>query len=210
MAEPLLHCQTVSTRSTIQAPGLKPTAARIHAAPVSEQHANIRPGRLVQTRPQNQRPPPAHPAADAARAARKPAVCPSAHEPERHRSPEWSNAHAAFISDCLADLNRSLIRIGTHLTTLNANVPDALDELARHLADLARMWSHEETGGRITFDRDKRVRRSCNASDFFSPCQRESREFESHHPLLNDQRRRPLPAALWFLGMGFRAVGAVR
>lgn len=84
-------------------------------------------------------------AADAARAARQPVVCLDAHEPETHRSPDWSNAHAIFISDCLAYLNRSLIRLGTRLTIVNANFPDALDQLASRLAALggiARLWSN--------------------------------------------------------------------
>lgn len=94
-------------------------------------------------------------------------VCLYASEPELLDDAEWSEAHTGFVDDCLRELDRALVRLGTRLTLVRGNFPAVLDDLARRLAGvggIGGIWSHEETGGRVTFDRDKRVRRWCDAN----------------------------------------------
>lgn len=102
-------------------------------------------------------------AADAGQAV----VCLYAYEPELTGDAAWSEAHTGFVDDCLVELDRALVRLGTRLTYARGNFPAVLDDLARRLKDaggIVRLWSHEETGGRVTFDRDRRVHRWCEAN----------------------------------------------
>jgi deoxyribodipyrimidine photo-lyase len=83
-------------------------------------------------------------------------------EPELLGAPDVSAQHIAFARECLAELNAELSRLGAPLTVLWGPMPDVLDALVSRYGPL-RLWSHEETGNRITFARDRRVRVWCRA-----------------------------------------------
>jgi deoxyribodipyrimidine photo-lyase len=81
-------------------------------------------------------------------------------EPELLHSPEYDAAHGVFVSDCLAALRDGLGALGLPLCVLRADLPDGLEALWR-TQPFAALWSHEETGQWITFQRDLRVAAWC-------------------------------------------------
>ncbi len=109
-----------------------------------------------------------HDHAPLARAAQtgRPVLCLYAFEPELLHSPEWDPSHAAFIRDCLVELDAALRARGSRLLTRVGDFPQVLGRLARDLSPhtIAHLWSHEETGNALTFERDKRVKRWCAAN----------------------------------------------
>lgn len=91
------------------------------------------------------------------RAAQKgPCVCLYVYEPELIRSQEFDASHLQFINDSLRELDRNLRDKGARLTCRFGSVVDVLDELHRNHG-VEGIWSHQETGNGLTFDRDKRV-----------------------------------------------------
>lgn len=86
------------------------------------------------------------------------------YEPGLLRSPEWDAAHSAFIDECLAGVESSLREVGAGVTYVRGDACEALDLLARRLNSsrgLSGLWSHEETGNDITYQRDRRVAAWC-------------------------------------------------
>ncbi len=90
-------------------------------------------------------------------AARGPVLCLYVYEPELLRSDELESSHFAFINECLADLDAELQRRGGRLVTRVGRVPEVFEEFRRN-PGIAGLWSHRETGNRITYDRDLRVK----------------------------------------------------
>jgi deoxyribodipyrimidine photo-lyase len=94
-----------------------------------------------------------------ARAARRgPCVCLYAYEPEILTSSDFDPSHLVFINQALAELGRSLSAIGGCLTLRVGRMPAILDDLDRSFG-VEALWSHQETGGAITYARDRRVAR---------------------------------------------------
>ena len=89
---------------------------------------------------------------------RGPCVCLYVYEPEILESPETDPSHLVFINQSLAELDRSLGAIGSRLTIRVGRMPGVLDELDRSLG-VEGLWSHQETGGAISYARDRRVTR---------------------------------------------------
>ena len=89
-------------------------------------------------------------------------VCLYAYEPELFESTEFDPSHLVFINQALAELDRSLGALGGRLTVRVGRMPDVLDELNRTLG-VEGIWSHQETGGAITYARDRRVARWARA-----------------------------------------------
>ncbi len=89
-------------------------------------------------------------------AARGPVLPVYVWEPELLRSPEYDAAHGVFVADCLAELRDRLGAIGLRLCVLRADLPGAFEALWR-AQPFAALWSHEETGQWITYQRDLRV-----------------------------------------------------
>jgi deoxyribodipyrimidine photo-lyase len=81
-------------------------------------------------------------------------------EPELLRSAEYDAAHGVFVADCLGELRDGLAARGLPLCVLRADLPDAFEALWR-AQPFAALWSHEETGQWITFQRDLRVAAWC-------------------------------------------------
>ena len=89
-------------------------------------------------------------------------VCLYVYEPEILESPEFDPSHLVFINQALAELDRSLGSLGGRLTTRVGRMPGVLDDLDRSLG-VEGLWSHQETGGAITYARDRRVARWARA-----------------------------------------------
>ncbi|MEM7313178.1 MAG: FAD-binding domain-containing protein, partial [Planctomycetota bacterium] len=85
-----------------------------------------------------------------------PCICLYVYEPELIASPEYDASHLDFINQSLRDLEQSLEKIGGRLIYRVGNVVDVLDKL-HHDYGIEAVYSHEETGNRITFDRDLAV-----------------------------------------------------
>jgi deoxyribodipyrimidine photo-lyase len=77
-------------------------------------------------------------------------------EPELLALPETDPRHLGFILESLAELRRALRARGSRLWIRRGEAVEVLDELADTLP-VAALWSHEETGLRATWDRDRRV-----------------------------------------------------
>ncbi|MFM7103016.1 MAG: deoxyribodipyrimidine photo-lyase/cryptochrome family protein [Verrucomicrobiota bacterium] len=84
------------------------------------------------------------------------------YEPELLRSPEWDPIHSRFIEESLRGLEAELATRGVRLITRLGEAVEELERLRREVGFLG-LWSHEETGNRLTFDRDVRVGRWCRA-----------------------------------------------
>lgn len=68
-------------------------------------------------------------------------------------APDFSNFHRQFIEDSLIDLNESLHNIGVSLIIFERNISDVMKYIL-DVYDVDCVFSHEETGNAITYDRD--------------------------------------------------------
>ncbi|MEM6532011.1 MAG: deoxyribodipyrimidine photo-lyase [Myxococcota bacterium] len=82
------------------------------------------------------------------------------YEPTLWRSEEMHGSHLRFINECLVELEIELRSRGAQLTTRVGEVVEVLDRLMAE-SPFERIWSHEETGNRLTFERDRNVARWC-------------------------------------------------
>ena len=82
------------------------------------------------------------------------------YEPELLQSPEWDASHSRFIAEALRELETEWTRRGGCLLFRRGEAVEQLERLHRETG-FVRLWSHEETGQRVTFDRDLRVARWC-------------------------------------------------
>ncbi|MCX6869883.1 MAG: deoxyribodipyrimidine photo-lyase [Verrucomicrobia bacterium] len=82
------------------------------------------------------------------------------YETELLQSPEWDASHSRFIAEALRELETEWTRRGGCLLLRRGEAVEQLERLHRETGFL-RLWSHEETGNRLTFDRDLRVARWC-------------------------------------------------
>ena len=94
------------------------------------------------------------PLAEAAKHGR--CVCLYVYEPEVMGSDEFDETHLTFLNQSLRDLASQLETIGGKLTLCIGDVPQVLSEL-HQVEPIEGLWSHQETGNRITYDRDQRV-----------------------------------------------------
>lgn len=90
-------------------------------------------------------------------AERGPVLCLYVYEPELLESDEFDSSHLVFINECLRELDQALQQRGGRLVTRVGRIPDVFEEF-RRAPGVARLWSHRETGNRITYDRDLRVK----------------------------------------------------
>ena len=89
---------------------------------------------------------------------RGPCICLYVYEPEIIESDEFDASHLDFINQALKDLSSQLGGLGGKLIYRVGRMPNVLDELHR-THGVEALFSHEETGNRITYDRDLRVAR---------------------------------------------------
>jgi len=89
-------------------------------------------------------------------AARGPVLCLYVYEPELLSSPELGALHYTFIHESLVRLRESLRPLGAELTVRVGAMPDVLEQIHREYP-ITALYSHRETGNRVTYDRDLRV-----------------------------------------------------
>ncbi len=78
------------------------------------------------------------------------------YEPELLESEEFDSSHLRFINQSLAELDRELRARGGALVIRVGEATEVLEKLQR-ATGFETIWSHQETGNRITYDRDRRV-----------------------------------------------------
>jgi len=90
-------------------------------------------------------------------AKRGPCLCLYIYEPEILRSAEFDSSHLGFINESLQELQKALSQLGGRLTLRVGEATSVISSLhAEYGVDT--VWSHEETGNGITYDRDLRVK----------------------------------------------------
>ncbi len=77
-------------------------------------------------------------------------------EPELVRQPETDPSHVAFVAESLTGLREALRTRGGELVILMGALPDVFEELHR-TRPFHALYSHEETGNGLTYQRDQRV-----------------------------------------------------
>ena len=77
-------------------------------------------------------------------------------EPKLWAMPEMDRSHFDFIVESLQDLSSRLCKIGGRLAIRVGELPEVLIDIAR-TANIASLYSHEETGNGFTYERDQRV-----------------------------------------------------
>ncbi|MCY7351167.1 MAG: DNA photolyase family protein [Cytophagaceae bacterium] len=81
-------------------------------------------------------------------------------EPSLVADPHYDVRHWRFVYQSLLDLNRQLKSYGAQILILQSEVVPALEAIHRH-HKIETLFSHEETGLKITYDRDQAVARFC-------------------------------------------------
>ncbi len=81
-------------------------------------------------------------------------------EPSWMRAPDSDERHWRFVHESLDDMKHRLAPMGIPLYVFHAEVLDVLDAL-RSVVTVKAIFSHEETGNRLTFDRDRAVAAFC-------------------------------------------------
>jgi deoxyribodipyrimidine photo-lyase len=74
-------------------------------------------------------------------------------EPRVILAPDFSQFHRQFIEDSLLDLSNSLLDIGVPFLIFERNISDVIKYILDSY-DIDSVFSHEETGNAITYDRD--------------------------------------------------------
>ncbi len=81
-------------------------------------------------------------------------------EKSLQEDPHYSQRHFNFVKQSLQDLNSQLTAYNTCILAAEGEVIPVLKTLQQHF-NLRRLFSHQETGIDLTFDRDKEVKRFC-------------------------------------------------
>ena len=83
-------------------------------------------------------------------------------EPELVAQAETDPSHVKFAAESLAELREGIRRRGGELVIRHGALPDVFEDLHRR-RPMTGLFSHEETGNRLTYARDKRVAAWCKA-----------------------------------------------
>lgn len=81
-------------------------------------------------------------------------------EPLWTTDPHYSDKHIHFIKQSLVDLQRQLMFYDTKILVVEGEILSVLEKLHTN-HPIQTLFSHQETGMKMTFDRDKRVARWC-------------------------------------------------
>ena len=101
------------------------------------------------------------PLAEAAR--RGPVTCVYFIEPTLWQAPDAATQHYQFTLESLRDLHTQLARLGLRLNLLVGNAIECFERI-KQAEPFAKLYSHEETGNGLTYERDKAVARWCRAN----------------------------------------------
>jgi deoxyribodipyrimidine photo-lyase len=74
----------------------------------------------------------------------------------------YSKIHLDFIKQSLSDINVQLATFNTQVLCVSENFPVALEKL-HGVEKITYLFSHQETGMKMTYDRDKKVAQWCRA-----------------------------------------------
>jgi len=92
-------------------------------------------------------------------------------EPMILKDAHYSQRHFQFIYQSIEDLNKQLKEYNTHILFISENMLSALLKLNK-LFDIQNIFSHQETGIKITYVRDKHVATFCKNNEIqWSECQ---------------------------------------
>lgn len=103
-------------------------------------------------------------------------------EPSVMADPNYDERHWRFVNESLADLNKQLSRVVIADTTTRDTGAPAIWVFQREVVDvltalqtrfaIQTIYSHQETGLKVTYDRDKAVARFCREQGItWSECQ---------------------------------------
>ncbi len=81
-------------------------------------------------------------------------------EPSLQNDMHYSERHFRFIKQSIAEMNGLLAEHDTEILTSHGEVIETLEGLAKQF-EIHTLYSHQETGIKITFDRDKKVAEYC-------------------------------------------------
>lgn len=70
--------------------------------------------------------------------------------------------HWRFVNQSLVDINNTLAAHGHHIYRLNEEVIPAFEKILHHF-DVQKIFSHQETGNHITYQRDQQMAQFCKA-----------------------------------------------
>jgi deoxyribodipyrimidine photo-lyase len=87
-------------------------------------------------------------------------TCLYCYEPNLLESPEWDRSHSQFIDECLTELAAEMAKRGGQLTFRRGEITAVLQELNRNKR-ISALYSHEESGNAITYQRDLAVAAWC-------------------------------------------------
>lgn len=82
------------------------------------------------------------------------------YEPSLWRSAEYDGSHLRFCNECLKELGSELRARGIALVTRIGELPGVFDQIFSE-SPFDAIWAHQETGNRLTYDRDRRVATWC-------------------------------------------------
>mgnify|MGYP006079115783 FL=1 len=69
----------------------------------------------------------------------------------------YSVRHFDFIKQSLVDLNKQLANVGSQVLCIKGSVMEVLEKISKHYS--ITLYSHQETGIGLTFDRDKAIKK---------------------------------------------------
>jgi len=81
-------------------------------------------------------------------------------EPSLMADQHYSQRHWNFIKESIVNMNEELMEIDTHVLAITNEFVSTLSTLQQFWT-IKNLYSHQETGIRITYDRDKSVKRFC-------------------------------------------------
>lgn len=85
-------------------------------------------------------------------------------EPAIWQAPDAATQHYQFIQESLADLRQALADLGLSLTVLVGSATECLSRIWQ-TQQFYELYSHQETGNALTYERDKQVARWCRSHE---------------------------------------------
>jgi len=85
------------------------------------------------------------------------------YEPPLIRAPDYATQHIGFINECLVDLDQALSARGSPLLAQYGEATAIFQRVLDTFGPFA-LYSHEETGNALSYERDKRVAEWCRAN----------------------------------------------
>ena len=124
----------------------------------------------------------------AAIAAGRPVLLCTIFEPSLIAAPQYDYRHWRFQHESVGDLYRQLAPFRAPLYLMHGEVIDVLRCLSRHF-NIKALYAHQETGLKITFDRDQEVQNFCKAENIVFQEFRQDGVFRGLRHRMNWQQR---------------------